>query len=119
MLVPAAAFTQWLLCNWNLGICIQRSYVHGAYTNQQVQPLRVEGFMCCVAFKKPSDSVLTDPAHLGAKDFRAGLEVGSICVTVTPLKINLNKKTTFPTNNVIYNLPKVKRLFELNLGTVL
>lgn len=75
--------------------------------------------MCCMAFKKSSDSVLTDPAHLGAKDFRAGLKAGSICITVTSLKINLNKKTTFPTNNVIYNLPKVKRHFELNLETVL
>lgn len=71
--------------------------------------------MCCVAFKKSLHSVLTDPAHLGAKDFRAGLEVGGICMTVTSLKINLNKKKTFLTNSLTYNLPKVKRLFELNL----
>ena len=46
MLVPAAALTQWLLCNWSPGICIQRRSVHDGYANQQVQPLRVEGFMC-------------------------------------------------------------------------
>lgn len=71
--------------------------MHDGYANQRVQPLRVEGFMCCVAFKKSLNSVLTDPAHLGAKDFRAGLEVGGICMTVTSLKINLNKKKTFLT----------------------
>lgn len=92
--------------------------MHDSYANQQVQPLGVEGFMCCVAFKK-LNSVLTDPAHLGAKDFRAGLEVGGICMTVTSLKINLNKKKTVLTNSLTYNLPKVKRLFELNLGSVL
>lgn len=90
--------------------------MHVGYTNPQVQSLRVEGFMCCVVSKKSLNSVLTDPAHLGAKDSRAGWQVGSICMTVTLLKINLTKKNTFPTDNVTYNLPKIKRLFELNLG---
>jgi len=93
--------------------------VHHGYANHQVQPLRVKGFVCCMAFKKSRNSVLTDPAHLGAKAFRAGLEVGSICMAVTSLKINLNKKKAFPINTVAYNLPKVIRLFELNLRSVL
>lgn len=73
--------------------------------------------MYCVDFQEIS-SVLTDPAHLGAKDFRAGLEAGSECMTVTLLKVNLNKKT-LPANTVTYNLSKVKRLLELNLASVL
>lgn len=54
-----------------------------------------------MTFKKSLNSVLTDPVHLGVKDFRGGLEVGSICVTVTPLKINLNNKKAFLSNYVM------------------
>lgn len=39
-------------------------------------------------------------------------------MTVTLLKVNLNKKT-LPANTVTYNLSKVKRLLELNLASVL
>lgn len=68
--------------------------------------------------KKPGNSVLTDPAHLGAKDFRAGLGTGSGSMTVTLLNINLNKKKTLPANTVKYNRSKVKILTELNLASV-
>lgn len=87
------------------------------YTDQQVLLLQVEGLMCCVDSKKPLNNVLTDPAHLGAKDFRA--RSGSMTVmTVTLLNVNLNKKKTLPANTVKYNLSKVKRLLELNLASV-
>lgn len=68
--------------------------------------------------KKPLNSVLRDPAHLGAKDFRAELEAGSDCMTVTLLKINLNKMKTLSANTITYNLSKIKRLLELNLASV-
>lgn len=87
------------------------------YTDQQVLFLQVEGLMCFVDSKKPLNNVLTDPAHLEAKDFRAGS--GSMTVmTVTLLNVNPSKKKTLPANTVKYNLSKVKRLLELNLASV-
>lgn len=64
----------------------------------------------CVAFKKP-EWPLYRPSTSGSEGFQSWIGSCCICITVTFVMENLNKKKTLSTSNITHNLFEVKGLF--------